>query len=316
MKILFIGYSNLLRARILPIIDRTAFQEVAIAKFSEQHWEGVVLQNEQIVRYDSFEEGLQQFDGNLVYISIVNSQHYKYAKMSLEAGFNTIVDKPATSTLAETEDLLSIAKKNNLLLSESTVYLFHPQIKQIQDIFLRNDDIPKLITTHFTMPPFALENFRYRKELGGGAIMDTSPYAVSVGRRFFDSDPIQAFTIVNEQLEDGLEIEYSLLMKYPDGKSLIGHFGFNTEYTNKVVIMGNRTNVAVNRIYTIPENLSNTLEIDSFNKHTIEYTELGNTFENYLNYISNCLLNNFYDECYNTILSDAKARELININIK
>ena len=153
--------------------------------------------------------------------------------MALEAGFHTIVDKPATLTFAEATDLVALAREKHLFLGESTVYLMHPQLETIRRIFEENGDAPKLLTVHFTMPPFKPENFRYRKSLGGGAIMDTAPYAVSVARYFFGEEPRQVFCVVNERQEDGLDIEYSLLMQYPGGKSMVGHFGFNTEYVDR-----------------------------------------------------------------------------------
>ena len=64
--------------------------------------------------------------------------------------------------------------------------------------------------------------------------MDTAPYAVSVGRYFFGSRPEKISCVVSERQQDGLDIEYSLMMSYPDGKTMIGHFGFNTEYINQV----------------------------------------------------------------------------------
>lgn len=311
MKILFIGYSNLLKVRILPVLYKTPFEEVSIAKYVGQDWDEAALQNSAVKRYDSFEEGFDNFDGELVYISIVNSRHYYYAKMSLEHGFHTIIDKPATMSLTEAEHLFQLAEEKHLLLSESTVYLYHPQIEQVMSLFREKSDTPKLITTHFTMPPFTPENFRYCKDLGGGAIMDTAPYAVSVGRYFFGTDPIEVFVSINEQNTDGLEIEYSLMMQYPDGKCLIGHFGFNTEYVNRVVLMGNRLNVAINRIYTIPDNLQNAIEVDCLNKHTTVLSEVGNTFVNYLNAIAYSLLNNDYTAYGITMLADARARQMI-----
>lgn len=77
--------------------------------------------------------------------------------------------------------------------------------------------------------------------------MDTAPYAVSVGRYFFGSRPEKISCVVSERQQDGLDIEYSLMMSYPDGKTMIGHFGFNTEYINQVHLMGHRTNVLCNR---------------------------------------------------------------------
>lgn len=316
-SILFIGYSNLVKGRILPELKKTGFTEVSIAKYEGQPWDEEYKKCAlPVTCYDNYEEGLASFKGDVVYISTVNSTHAEYAKKSLEAGLNTIVDKPATLTLQETEDLVEMAKNKNLYIGESTVYLKHPQMETIKQIFAKNEDFPKMATIHFSMPPFQPNNFRYQKSLGGGAIMDTAPYAVSVGRFFFGSKPEKVSCIISESQEDGLDIEYSLLMSYPGGKSMIGHFGFNTEYINQVFLMGNRTNVLVNRIFTIPENMVNELIVNHMNQVSIVRTPSGNNFELFLKYVLTIIKSGNYDQAYQDMLWDAEVKDMITKNIK
>lgn len=316
-SIMFLGYSNLVKGRILPILKKAGFSEVSIAKYEGQPWDEDYKKCElPVTCYNSYDEGLAHFNGDVVYVSTVNSTHVQYGKKSLLAGFNTIIDKPATATYEEANELVQLAKSKGLFIGESTVYLEHPQLITIKQLFENNGDAPKLLTVHFTMPPFKPENFRYQKSLGGGAIMDTAPYAVSVARYFLGGEPEQVFCIVNERQDDGLDIEYSLLMQYNDGKSMIGHFGFNTEYINQVFLMGNRTNVTVNRIFTIPDNLENELIVTHMNESSIVTTPSGNNFELYLKKALNSIQVKNYEDAYQSMLSDAKVKQRIINNIK
>jgi len=311
-SILFLGYSNLVKGRILPIIAKAGFSEVSIAKYKWQEWDDDYKNcGLPVSCYDSYEDGIKSFKGSVVYISTVNSTHVEYARMSLHAGFNTIVDKPATITFDEAIELVDLAKSKKIFLGESTVYLKHPQLEVIQNIFEVNNDAPKLLTIHFTMPPFKPDNFRYQKSLGGGAIMDTAPYAVSIGRYFFGSKPQKICCTVSEKLDDGLDIEYSLMMSYPNGKTLIGHFGFNTEYMNQVHLIGNRTNVLVNRIFTIPENMENELIVNHLNQSNLINAPSGNNFELYLKDVLRVLKSGLYDKAYQDMLWDAEVKNLI-----
>ena len=61
MDILFIGYSSLLKKRILPVLDNLDFiDEISIAKYSDQrwddHWEKVV--KKPVTLYDNYEDGI------------------------------------------------------------------------------------------------------------------------------------------------------------------------------------------------------------------------------------------------------------------
>ncbi len=311
-SILFLGYSNLVKGRILPILSKAGLTEVSIAKYGGQPWDDDYQKCDlPVICYDNYEEGLANFKGDLVYISTVNSTHVEYAKKSLEAGFNTIVDKPATMTYQEAKDLIELAKSRGLFIGESTVYLMHPQMQCLKDIFAQNEDVPKLLTVHFSMPPFMPENFRYNKSLGGGAIMDTAPYAVSIGRYFFDLKPEKVECVVSERDQNGLDIEYSLMMSYPDGKTMIGHFGFNTEYINQIHVMGDRTNVLCNRIFTIPDNMENELVVYHLNERNIVKTPLGNNFELYLKDVLKILSSRNYEQSYQALLLDADVKQMI-----
>lgn len=315
-SILFLGYSNLVKGRIIPILRKAGFTEVSIAKYRGQTWDDDYQKCDlPVIGYDNYEEGLNHFKGNLVYISTVNSTHVEYARKSLEAGFNTIVDKPATMSSQEARSLVELATSKGLFFGESTVYLMHPQLQCMKDIYLKNGDKPKLLTVHFTMPPFKPDNFRYQKSLGGGAILDTAPYAVSIGRYFFGSKPERVVCVVSERDQNGLDIEYSLLMSYPEGKTMIGHFGFNTEYINQINLMGDRTNVVCNRIFTIPDNMENELVVNHLNERTIVKVPSGNNFELYLKEVLEVLKNKDYEPAYQALLWDAEVKQMIFDNI-
>ena len=156
-SIMFLGYSNLIKGRILPILAKAGFSEVSIAKYEGQSWDDEYKKcGLPVTCYESYEEGLANFKGDLVYISTVNNAHVTYAYKSLKAGFNTIVDKPATTSYEEAQNLVELAKERNLLLGESTVYLVHPQLKKIKQVFSDNGDSPKMLTIHFSMPVLVL----------------------------------------------------------------------------------------------------------------------------------------------------------------
>ncbi len=69
----------------------------------------------EVVRDFSTLNNDQEID--LVIISTPNSTHFNYAKEALIAGKNVIVEKPFTPTAKEADELISISKKQNKVLS-------------------------------------------------------------------------------------------------------------------------------------------------------------------------------------------------------
>ena len=313
MKILFIGYSNLIKKRIIPILKYLPeIDTVCIAKYALQSWDDEHKQLTQKVElYDDYESAIQYSKAELAYISTTNNSHFDLALSTLNANMHTIIDKPATLKLTETETLINLAKQKNLLLSESVVYLYHPQLNLIKSLFEQEKVEPKHLTVMFSFPPLNPDNFRYKKELGGGAFLDTGAYAVSIGRYFFNSQVQESFYIENENDNDGLDLSYSLLLKYPGGKSVAGHFGFTTEYINRLNILSEKINIDVDRIFTIPDNIENVIHVCSNNKSYEVKAEAGNTFKTYLQHILECLGSNNFDDLYSAMLSDATTRDVI-----
>ncbi len=313
MNLLIIGYSRLFINRILPIIDELSFIEsVSIAKFIEQGWNDAYKAiKKPVVLYDDFDTAIDQFRGELAYVSTTNHSHFTWAKKTLNKGIHTIIDKPATLKVEETEELVAIAQEKNLLLSESTVYLYHPQMTLIKNFCDEKRLLPKYITFLFSFPPLDKDNFRYDKKLGGGAIMDTSPYLASIGRFFFDEVPLSCSAIINETTDSDVEISYSVLMKFSKGRSLVGHSGFTTEYINRINVLGPDLCLDVDRIFTLPEHIENTIKIRSRNESNDIIAPRANMFREYFLAVDQALKNNHFQQFYRNMLMDAQTREII-----
>ncbi len=48
---------------------------------------------------------------DVIYLAVPNLQHYRYAKVALEAGKHVIVEKPMACTAAQTEELAALARR-------------------------------------------------------------------------------------------------------------------------------------------------------------------------------------------------------------
>jgi dTDP-3,4-didehydro-2,6-dideoxy-alpha-D-glucose 3-reductase len=312
MHILFLGYSNLLKSRIFPILNFIEeFDTVSIAKFRDQEWDSVYnMLHSKIFLYDNYEIALDSCKSQIVYISTVNSAHFEWAEKFLKKGFHVIIDKPATTSYKDTKKLLSLARSYKLMLAEATVFLYHPQFSLTRDIFLKNSVEPKLLNLSFSFPPMHPSNFRYNKELGGGAVLDTGVYAISPGRYFFNSIPEQIYCTKNN-FSGELLTSYSLLANYSGGRSLIGHFGFNTEYINRMNILGEHICVDIDRAFTIPDNMENVIKLKMNNLSDDIIVPKSNMFIHFFKNILKSIQENDFTVFYNNILMDARGVQMI-----
>ncbi|UXR64030.1 Gfo/Idh/MocA family oxidoreductase [Bdellovibrio bacteriovorus] len=85
---------------------------------------------------------------DLVTIAASTMSHFELAKMFLENGVHVNVEKPITATLAQAEELLALAAKNNLKVAVGHIERFNPAVNDLQK-HLKN---PKFIELNRMAP--------------------------------------------------------------------------------------------------------------------------------------------------------------------
>ncbi|MCH7866482.1 MAG: Gfo/Idh/MocA family oxidoreductase [Myxococcales bacterium] len=252
MRILILGNSAIANKRLIPAL--TALPEVTGFE--------VASRSAADATFSDYETALAKSDADLVYVSLVNSDHALWAERALESGRHVVVDKPAVLDFEQAERLVELSRSRDLCLAEATVYTRHPQLAAIRDLFSRPGAAPTNILASFSFPPLAEENFRYRQELGGGALNDLGPYAVTPGRLFFGGRPEALECRVGSRHgSDGVETAFNVMLQYQEGRSLVGQFGFTTAYRNRLSFSGPDLCVDLDRVFTTPELLENELRL-------------------------------------------------------
>ena len=87
MKILFLGNSNFLKNRIKSTLNKNKNFKYLIASKTSK------IDNKTIF-FNNYIKALETGKFDLVYVSLINSLHYKIAKKALKLGLHVVVDKP------------------------------------------------------------------------------------------------------------------------------------------------------------------------------------------------------------------------------
>ncbi|OQX29456.1 MAG: hypothetical protein B0D92_03675 [Spirochaeta sp. LUC14_002_19_P3] len=250
MKVLLVGYSNIASRRILPALDSLGLECIEIATRRPEAVQSGSLKTPCKV-YAGYEEGIHASSAELCWISTVNSAHCTHAKLALENGRHTIVDKPIGMHSLEVYELADISRKKRLLLSEAVVYTDHLRLRDTVIRLQKQGCTPRHITAVFCFPPLSADNFRRDPVLGGGALMDLGAYIVSPGRFFFGSEPVSISAWTTER-QDGMTAGMRVLLLYSEGRSFSGYFSFEGEYQNEMRIAGTNFYVHLDRCFTTP----------------------------------------------------------------
>ncbi|EMC95539.1 hypothetical protein BAUCODRAFT_493074 [Baudoinia panamericana UAMH 10762] len=143
-------------------------------------------------------------DGGLqaVYIASPNSLHYEQAKQALKAKKHVIIEKPATSTPDELDDLFKIAEGEGVFLIEAFRHIQEANYKLLQKIVNDEKRLGPIYGASFT---FASYSSRYNNVLNGevpnifsldfagGSLVDIGIYPVTFAIALFGAPKTQTY---------------------------------------------------------------------------------------------------------------------------
>ncbi|MDH7568050.1 MAG: Gfo/Idh/MocA family oxidoreductase [Armatimonadota bacterium] len=277
MDVLILGCSRIAQKRVIPAL--ASLPEVGRIHFaSRAPLDGSPVPAEKRGEVlTGYEAALAALQPCLVYVSLPNSLHAEWVEKALQRGFHVVVDKPAVLSLQNAEALAELARRSRLCLAEATVWSYHPQVEIAKRLFTDAGSAPTRLAAVFSFPPLNPSDWRYRAALGGGSLFDQGPYAVSCGRVFFGVAPTEVVCRVHSRDEE-VETSFSVLATYPNGCAMTGHFGFNTEYRNSILLLGPGVAVELDRVFTMPPDLPTEVSVRQNNTNRVVSVPAADTF--------------------------------------
>ena len=271
MKILILGYSNIVQKRIFKVFKEKKIELFVASKSHNNQIQGVKRQ------FKSYEKAIKKCKPNLVYISLPNSKHFYWAKKSLNYKCNTIVDKPITSNEKQLKELINLSKKNNKLLAESTFFNYHLQMKKI--IKIHKKDKFKKINANFIIPKPNKDSILMSKKLQGGVLMDMGPY-ISAIPRLFNLKTLIRKKIKIKRNKDKLIISIKFSLNFKEGK-YNGLFKFGGKYKNQIKISNENDVSIINRVFSPPDDKNLNLDYISKKRKKNIKIKKDNCFRNF-----------------------------------
>lgn len=132
--------------------------------------------------FTDMEEMLADKSIDCIYVASPNSLHYPYTKKSLLAGKHVICEKPFTSTVAELEELVSIAKEKHLFLFEAIVTIHMPNYLMLKKE-VENLGRIRMVQCNFSQYSSRYDKFLagetpnvFNPDFSGGALADINIY--------------------------------------------------------------------------------------------------------------------------------------------
>lgn len=254
IKLGILSLSSFAQRTIIPTIlqKQTPFSFFAIAS-RDQNKSDEAAKKYNCKSYASYQELINDDEVEAIYMPLPNSLHHVFILEALSKGKHVLCEKSLGMNLAEVNEMCDLAERNNLALMENFQFRFHPQLQTIKQIIASGKiGAIRCIRSSFGFPPFTdVENIRYKKELGGGALLDTGAYPLKITQEFLGRDLEVVASNLNVEHPYDVDIWGGAYIKQKNG-SLFSEiaFGFDHFYQCSLEIWGSKGKMFTNRIFT------------------------------------------------------------------
>lgn len=307
IKLLIIGYSSFVRRRVVPSVKKNKKINYFICSKSQK------INPKERILFNNYNQALSQVSPNIVYVSLINSLHFKYAKIFLNKGFNVIVDKPITSSLKKTKELLKIAKKKNLLLSEATLFNYHKVFHKMINLSKGKNNILH-IQSNFNVPETNFKNLKRFSKIKGDCEDDMAPYAASI-IRLFTNNKLKKLNVSKEYIKGSKYVKSFHVGAVLKNCLYLGNFGRSKKYTSQISFFTmDKIIISPQRAFALPSNKNLYITVKKKDKIKMIKIKKDDCIKNFFEEILHSLKNKNYKIFYKKLLYDSSIRDKIKNN--
>lgn len=309
VRIGVLGASDIAYRRFLPALKKVnnfEFVGVAVADYNE--WGNGYDEKSYVPFLEQKKEKAQKFVDNFggkifvgyenllcaddidaVYIPLPPSLHYQWCYKALMQGKHVLSEKPCTTRLKDAVTLVQLAQGKGLAINENYAFTMHQQITKIKEM-VEEGEIGelRLIRSAFGFPYRSAQDFRYNKEMGGGALLDCGGYVIKAAQLFLQNDIRVVMSVMHSIAKHDVDIYGSMVLI--DGNQVETQlaFGMDSAYKCELEIWGSKACILAPRIFTPPADLETQIIIKG-QTETIVKVEPDDQFMHAIEFFGSCM---------------------------
>jgi len=205
--------------------------------------------------YDSYELLAQDPDIDAVYIATPHSFHKEHSILCLRQKKAVLCEKPFAMNSKEVEEMINVAKENNTLLMEALWTYFLPHYNFVLDLLKSNKygKVVELKADFGFYTPFNEQSRVFRKELGGGSLLDIGIYPIFAALTTLGT-PKEVEAIASF-FENGADAECNMVFHYEDAKAIL-QSSLLKETSTKAVFTCQKAEIKINSRFHEPSTVT------------------------------------------------------------
>lgn len=303
IRIGVLGCADIANRLVIPNMVQTGmYSIVAVASRSvEKATEFSIKFNcDPVVGYENL---ISREDIDAIYIPLPTGMHYEWIINSLKAGKHVLSEKSLAVDINEASSIIALAREKQLCVFENFMFVFHSQFDFIKQQ-IKQDAIGDicLLRSSFGFPPFNIDsNIRYKKELGGGALLDAGAYTImAVHFLLGQNQQVLASSLANGKWE--VDFQGSAMLKNEAGIISQVAFGFDNFYQNNIELWGTKGKMTIDRAFTAGPGFMPKVIIETQNNRSECILPADNHFQKLLIKFAKCITTKQYDFLFGQII--------------
>ncbi|WP_340376213.1 Gfo/Idh/MocA family oxidoreductase [Streptomyces sp. SS7] len=246
-----LGCADIAVRRILPaLVEHRSVRLVAVASRDRARSERLAARFG-CAAVTGYRALLDRDDIDAVYVPLPPGMHHEWVAEALTAGKHVLVEKPLSTAYAQSAELVAMAERLGLALTENFMFLHHSQHAAVRDMAGEVGEL-RVFSSSFGVPPPRSASFRHDPLLGGGALLDVGVYPLRAAQLHLSGelDVLGACLRVDEST--GVDVAGSALLSTASGVTAQLDFGFQHSYRSAYALWGSRGRISVPRAFTPP----------------------------------------------------------------
>lgn len=197
-----------------------------------------------------------------VYLPLPPALHMEWGMRVLAAGKHLLLEKPFTTSAADTAALLREAERRGLAVHENYMFLYHRQLDIVRQVIASGElGEVRMVRTAFTFPHRGSGDFRYDPALGGGALLDCGGYPLRLVSELLGDTVRLCWSDLRNDPIHGVDTAGSAVLQNDSGLTAHIFFGMDDTYRCELEVWGSKASLTAARIFTAPPDLGPILQL-------------------------------------------------------
>lgn len=200
--------------------------------------------------YDDYDSLLQISDCDIVYIASPHVFHKEQVLSCIRAGKAVLCEKPVTLSARDFAEIQLAAAEHQVFFMEAMWTRFFPVMEQVLAA-IAEGTIGKVTLVQANFGFKAQEDFTdrlYASELGGGSLLDTGVYVLTLAQMVYQRPPQDIMTQA-VMAPTGVDGTGSYLLRYGDEQLAMLSSSIVTKTVNSATIYGENGYITINNFW-------------------------------------------------------------------